>query len=73
MSLIELSFESHKEKERFAMVDFFYEQAIIDPGQEDPALLRMMLFYALLRLNHLTDASGVEELITKYKEKALRV
>ena len=70
--MIELSFESHEEKERFAMVDYFYEQATIEPGQEDPALLRMMMFYALLRLNHLTGASGVDELITKYKEKALR-
>ena len=73
MSLIELSFESQKEKECFAMVDFFYEKSA--EGEEDlgPVLSRMLLFYALLRLHHVIGADGVEKVITKYKHKVSRV
>ena len=73
MSLIELSFENQKEKECFAMVDYFFEQSTEGQDDSGPALCRMMLFYALLRLSHLIGADGVEKLIAKYKDKALGI
>lgn len=72
LSFIELSFDTHEEKERFAMVDLFYEQAAEHTPVEDPALLEMMLFYSLLRLNHSLGMAAVEKLFAKYTDTVSR-